>query len=391
MKKKILFVVDSLNCGGAEKSLVSLLNTFDYEKYDVFLQLMSVEGIFLANVPQEVKILPELDYVVFSKSNWSYKLKHLNYLLKKVKIFFGMRFERKKGRLHGSQAYWKSAKSAFKTVKENFDVAVAWGQGTPTHYVAEKVKAKKLFAVINADYESLGLNRDFDANFYKKYSKIFAVSNKLNVMTKSIFPEFADKIHTLYDINNAELIEQLASVENPFTDIMSTKIVTVGRLVSAKGYDLLIKAAKILKDKSIDYKWFIIGEGPERKLIENEIEKFELKNNVFLLGQKQNPYVYMANADVYVQTSKNEGFCLTLAEARILNTPVISTNFDAVYNQIEHMQNGIITEKNGESIASAIVELLNNDNLREKIIKKLSTQKKGNIEEIDKLYRFIEE
>ena len=391
MKKKILFVVDSLNCGGAEKSLVSLLNTFDYEKYDVFLQLMSVEGVFLTNVPQEVKFLPELDYVVFSKSSWSYKLKHLNYLLKKVKIFLGMRFERKKGRLHGSQAYWKSANSAFKTVKENFDVAVAWGQGTPTHYIAEKVKAKKLFAIINADYESLGLNRDFDANFYIKYSKIFVVSDKLNVMTKSVFPEFEDKIHTLYDINNAKLIEQLASVENPFNDIMSTKIVTVGRLVSAKGYDLLIKAAKILKDKSIDYKWFIIGEGPERKFIENEIEKFELKNNVFLLGQKQNPYVYMSNADVYVQTSKNEGFCLTLAEARILNIPVISTNFDAVYNQIEHMQNGIITEKNGESIASAIVELLNNDNLREKIIKNLLTQKKGNIEEIDKLYRFIEE
>ena len=98
----------------------------------------------------------------------------------------------------------------------------------------------------------------------------------------------------------------------------------------------------------------------------------------------------MKNADIYVQTSRFEGYCLTLGEARILNTPVISTDFDVVYNQLHNEENGLIVEKNPVAISNAIIRLWNNIELREYIISNLKKEKKGNPEEIKKLYQLIE-
>lgn len=393
-KKKILFVIDTLRCGGAEKSLISLLNAFDYERYDVKLQLHTLDKDFLRFLPHEVQVLSELSFISNCRIGLSriLKISNFKFLIKRIYLAVGIRIEKIIGNIHPSQAYWKYAQSAFKIFNETFDVAIAWGQGFPTHYVASKIIANKKFAVINADYSSLKLNRDFDLNYYKKFQKIMTVSDKLKELTIDVFPEFKDKFYTLYDFNNAALIQKLAkNNRDPFNNDDCIKIVTVGRLVKAKGYDILLDAAVKLKKQNLNYKWFVIGEGVERDFIERQIEQLNLIDRVFLLGEMENPYPYMKNADVYVQTSKNEGFCLTLAEARILNTPVVSTNFDAVHNHIHHKHNGLITEKNGQSVAEAVVEMLNNNKLREEIINNLSIEKKGNIEEIYKLYSYIEE
>lgn len=389
MKKKILFVINSLGLGGAEKSLSSLLSVFDYNKYDVSLLMFRMEGMFMKYLPKTVNILPEPDFI--HNNSLVEQIKHPSYLLTHICTSVGLRRNAKKRQLHDAQCYWKYAHGAFEILPVQYDVAIAWGQGNPTHYVAEKVQAIKKIAFINADYEAVGHNKSFDYPMYQRYDYMVAVSDKLTTMISDVFSDMKKKIRTIYDINNADLIQTMADISNPFeTEHSELILVTVGRLVKPKGYDLAIQAARILRDNAINFKWYFVGEGPERENIEHSIEEFSLKQNIMLVGAQDNPYIYMKNADVYVQTSKSEGYCLTLGEARILNKPIVSTNFDVVYNQIRHGENGLIAEMNGEAIAEAIQRIVMDNALCNHIVENLKKEKKGNNEEIEKLYKLIE-
>lgn len=390
MKKKILFVINSLGLGGAEKSLTSLLSAFDYDKYNVDLLMFRAEGMFLKLLPEQVHVLPELDFL--KNNSIIAQLGHPNYLVAHIRASIGLRRNNRNRTLHDAQCYWKYAGKAFNNLEKQYDVAIAWGQGNPTHYVAEKVQASKKIAFINADYELAGHNKNFDYLFYQKYNYIATVSEKLTDMTSAIFTDMKEKIRTIYDINNAELIQRMADSLNPFEDIGKRLVlVTAGRLEKQKGYDLAVEAAKILRDRDVDFKWFFVGEGTCRAKLETMIADYKLSQQIILTGAQENPYVYMKNADIYVQTSRFEGYCLTLGEARILNKPVISTNFDVVYNQLCDGENGLIVEMQPSAIANAIERMWNDDILRKHIVANLRKEKKGNVEEIEKLYQLMEE
>lgn len=391
MKKRVLFVINSLGLGGAEKSLTSLLNMMDYNRYEVDLLMFNPGGMFLKLLPENVRVLPQLGFL---KSNQSMKsqLVHPVYFTARIAATIGLRLNRRKKLLHPAQCYWKYAGWAFNALPGEYDAAIAWGQGNPTHYVAKKVQAKIKISFINADYESVGHNKEFDRAYYAEYTHIVTVSDKLEQMLRNTFPEYVNKMATIYDINNAEMIFRLSMEANPFDgESVHPVIVTAGRLVPQKGYDLAVKAAQIIKNRGIDVRWYIVGEGPCRSEIEQEIEQYHLSETVILVGAKDNPYVYMKNADLYVQTSRFEGYCLTLAEARMLNKPVISTNFDVVYNQLRNEENGLIVKMDPEEIADAVIRLWKDEHLRNRIIENLKQEKKGNPEEIEKLYRMIEE
>lgn len=388
MKKKILFVINSLGLGGAEKSLTSLLSTFDYSQYEVDLLMFRPNGMFLSLLPKEVNILPQPKFL--KMNSFKEQLKNPKYLITHIQTSIGLRKNAKHRTLHDAQCYWKYARKAFDNLKEKYDVAIAWGQGNPTHYVAEKVNANKKIAFINTNYEAAGHNKEYDYPYYLKYQYIVAVSDELTKLIIEVFPEMKEKIRTLYDINNAQLIHKMADFSNPFKDIDNKLILTTaGRLVKSKGYDMAVEAAKLLRDKGIDFQWFFIGEGSERKNLEDMISEYALTKNVILVGATDNPYIYMKNADIYVQTSRFEGYCLTLGEARILNTPVISTKFDVVYNQLVDGENGLIVDMKPKAIAEAIERLSKDSVLQEHIVDNLKKEKKGNIEEIEKLYNLL--
>lgn len=105
------------------------------------------------------------------------------------------------------------------------------------------------------------------------------------------------------------------------------KIVTVARLAAEKGQLIIPNAIKKLINSGIKVKWYCIGEGEERANIENRIKELNIEDNSILLGMKKNPYPFIKNCDVYIQTLIYEGFCITLAEARLLNKAIITTNF----------------------------------------------------------------
>ena len=91
-----------------------------------------------------------------------------------------------------------------------------------------------------------------------------------------------------------------------------------------------------------------------------------------MLGVKANPYPYIKNSDIYVQTSKYEGFGLAIAEARMLNIPVVTTRFDAVYNQMIDEKNGLVVDMNADAVCDGILRLINDTELRERIVQYLS-------------------
>lgn len=393
MKKSILFVINSMGCGGAEKSLLSLLSLLDYEKYDVTLQMFRRGGMFETLLPPEVHIREELDYSAFCRKSLAKQLLSfdLRRITARVRTSLFLRSNAKKGRpLHDAQAYWKYSGAAYAPLPEQYDAAIAWGQGTPTHFVAEKVKARKKFAWVNVNYEAAGHQAAFDDTYYKVYDNIVCVSEDLRSIFNKTFPQYSKKAITILDINNPKTIMDMAQQPITLPSKNGLTLVTVGRLVPQKGYDIAAKAAWLLKKRGIDFHWYVVG-GGDSAPIERDIAQYEIQDCFTLLGAKSNPYPYMKAADIYVQTSKFEGYCLTLAEARMLNIPCVTTNFDVVYAQMVNGENGLVVEMNAEAVADGITHLSADSDLYQHIRQYQEQEKKGNVEEIKKFYELMEQ
>lgn len=147
---------------------------------------------------------------------------------------------------------------------------------------------------------------------------------------------------------------------------------TLGRLSAEKGQDIIPEVAKLLKDDGIKFKWFLIGDGNLRTRIENDIEQYNLQNYIFLLGTKINPYPYLKESDIFVQTSVYEGECISLQEAKILCLPIVATNFTGTNEQLEAGNLGIVTERNVKRLYSQIKKLALDEQLIESYGRKLS-------------------
>ncbi|MGL5150602.1 MAG: glycosyltransferase [Clostridium sp.] len=396
MKTKILFVIDSLHCAGAEKSLLTLLSLIDYSEYSVDLQLIGYGGELESLLPKEVNLLSPFQYIEYSdlplKSFVLKSLKNLKFNYIYSRLGFSLKLRQKNyGNREKARLFWEFSKRSIQSPLKNYDIAVAYAQGVPTFYVADKVKAKKKFAWVNVSYELFGDEKKYQKSKYEKFNKIVTVSDSAEEIFRNVFPEFKSKITTIYDINNPETINKMAEIGESYKPQANLKLLTIGRLANQKGYDIALEAAKILKKSGLDFKWYVLGVGPLKDEIKKKIAEYDLKDRFILLGITSNPYGYIKNSDIYVQTSRFEGFGLAIAEARILNIPVVTTEFDAVYNQMVQGKNGIVTKMDGKSVANGILELVNNEELRKEIIRYLKSEKKGNLEEYEKFLKLIEE
>lgn len=392
MKTKLLFVIDSLNIGGAEKSLVTLLNLLDYSRYEVDLQLFAFNGALMQFLPQDVNVLPPLNYTRFlSLSIWE---QLLNPTMLIVRLLYSFKI-RKSGLLHADKAclYWQTIGRCIEMNTRQYDAAIGYAQGIPTFYTVDKVAAKKKLVWINAEYRLTGKTKAYQSQFYRKCDVIVPVSDSAcKVFSRDVYPEFKEKMKIMWDIIDAQMINRMSelppdkSISKGFPVIM-----TAGRLNKPqKGYDLALAAAKILRDRGIRFRWYAIGDGAYRDDMEKYIVENHLQEHFILLGFTANPYSYMRQCDVYVQTSRHEGFGLTIAEARILNRPVVCTNFEACTMQMVDGKNGIITSFEPEDIADAIEKLLEDKQLYNDIQAYLKQEKKGNVEEIENFYKLID-
>ena len=167
------------------------------------------------------------------------------------------------------------------------------------------------------------------------------------------------------------------------------RLLTVGRLASQKGYDIAVEACRILKERGVDCTWYVLGKGPLENDVRGLISKYSLEGSFVLLGTRPNPYPYFRMADIYVQTSRHEGFGLAIAEARILNIPVVTTEFDSVYQQMKNGENGLVVGMNAVSVADGIERLITDRGLYQHIKDFLKLEKHDDYQELDKFYALI--
>ena len=372
MKLKIAIFIESFQLGGAEKSLLSLLRNFDSERYEIDLIVLRKGGEFESQIPEWVNYL-----------GLSYKSKFVD----RLKFYF---LKKKSSHVHNAQLFWKSFKNVMPKQSKSYDVAIAWGQGFATYYTSSKITANKKYAWVNTDYEKAGYVSKIDQDIYAAFDSIVGVSEYVRNKMKFLFPQIDAKfIPNLIDKDEV-LDKAKEDMDFNFNNEV-LNIVSVGRLVKPKAFDLSIKSAALLKKQGLKFNWYIVGEGHERKYLENLIHKYQLENHINLLGFKNNPYPYINACDIYVQTSLFEGLGRTLIEASYINKPIVTTNFPTASSIVEHNKTGIITEMNEESIAQGIMKLVNNPKLMDSIIHNLegvSTKNKSFV--LKEIYNLIE-
>lgn len=368
--KKVLFIIDSLAVGGAEKSLVSLLGLLNSNDYDISLWIRVRGGAFENLIPRGVKILSQPKYA--AKEILSFKFANMYYSLKlRVHRLLGIKE-------HLAETYWKCVGKTIKVPEGRWNTVVAYQQGLPTYMLAEKFHDCRKVAWVNCNLFAAGYNKDYNSKFYRNVDAIAVVSKELQrIFSDEYEKNVEDKTVVIYDIINPDVVKALgleSVVEEELFDCALPVLVTTGRLAPQKNHILAVEAAKIMKDRGMKFRWLFVGEGSERKRIESKIKEYGLKDEVVLLGQRMNPYAYMSKCTVYVQCSSFEGFGMTIAEAKILGKPVISTNFDVVNDQIEDGLNGLIVEMTPKALADGIERMLSDESLRNDIASNVSKE-----------------
>lgn len=390
-KKKVLIAMTSLYNGGAEKSLVNLLNELPQDQYDIDLLLFKREGLYLKQVPSYVNILDtprdiQLLYSSFHKAKKMFFPKFFGTLFSR--LLYGNSYKAKGVR-------WKYFYSKhIQQIDKKYDVAIAYISGEILWFVDEKVNAEKKITWVHIDYKASGHSKEYDYPHFRNMDAIVTISEKCADILKEVFPEFTDKIYNIPNITSSVVLRRRAEEFYPQEYQRSEKrykLLSVGRLAGQKGFDMAVSAAALLKKAGVSFDWFIIGNGPLEKQLERQIKKEGVEDCFKLIGVRENPYPYMKNCDLMVQSSRYEGKSVVLDEAKILARPIVATNYPTVKDQIIDGKEGIITEMSPQGIAAGIEKLLRDRELSAHIQKSLSEHEYGNQQDVEKYIHLIEE
>ncbi|WP_064091686.1 glycosyltransferase [Rossellomorea aquimaris] len=393
--KKVLIASFDLEVGGVERSLISMLENFDYVRHDVDLMLYSHTGDFMNLLPNKPNLLPEVaEYKTFRMP--------ISKLLKEGKLPFGLTrllAKYKANFQHSSengykqmQYMWKYSVPLLPKMKKQYDVAISYLW--PHYFVAKKVEAKTKIAWIHTDFSTVDTDVKVDVEMWNEFNYIIAVSEQCKKTFLLKYPSLSDKVLVIENITAPDVVKTLsvAEIDNPMDKDNRFKVISVARLSHAKGIDMAVKAMKILKDKGFNnIVWYIVGYGGEESNLRILIKENNLEDSFILLGKKVNPYPYMKSADLYVQPSRYEGKAVTVGEAQILNKPVLITNYPTATSQVENGINGVICKLSSSGLADGIENLYKNHQLREALEKNCKLINYNNTFELNKLYELVYE
>ena len=343
-KRKVVFLAESLKVGGAEKALVSILKLLDYSKFDVTLKLISKSGEFVKDLDRIDRL--KVDCIVCESSNPIVRC--INAF--RIKAIY----------------QWLPSSLIGNYLCKNYDVAVAFCEGFLTKWVgASSVKCRKIAWVhtdmVDNDWPlNTGVFRSQDEEIqaYQNFDDIVAVSK---IAASGMIQKFGcKKPLVIYNLLDDEVLSKSVEFVNPVKK-GSLNIVSVGRLEYVKGYDMLIDAMNILiKERMLDIHLCLVGDGTYRQKLEEMISALELQDNITLTGLKSNPYPYIAAADLFVCTSRQEGFNIAILEAMRLGKPVIATKAAGPYEILDGGRYGIITDISVDGIVNSIESCYHN-------------------------------
>ena len=395
--RKILISSFDMEVGGVERSLISMLNNFDYENNEVDLMLYSHTGDFMSFLTDKVNLLSEnRKYSTFRKSIGQI-IKEGDYFLGATRILSKV-VAKIKGKLntideigyYQMQLMWKYAMPFLPKLNKDYDVAISYLW--PHYFVAEKVNAKKKIAWIHTDYSTIETDVDMDLKMWNKFDYIMAVSEDCKNAFLKKYPRLKDKVKVMENITSPDFIRTMAkeSIEEDIKSDNSFKLVSVARLSHAKGIDNAVRALRVLHNRGLtNIKWYVVGYGGDEAMIRNLIKENSLEDSFILLGKKINPYPYMKMADLYVQPSRYEGKAVTVGEAQILGKPVIITNYTTARSQVRENIDGYICELPVEGIADGIEKLYRDKELKEKLANNSRNIDYSNKYELKKLYEIF--
>lgn len=396
-KKKILFIMPSMFIGGAERSLLGLLDSFDYSKYEVSLFLYRHEGELLNQIPDQVNLLPEI------KQYRTFDVPIKGLLLSPLFVFGCARIIGKIAKkLHllvsdEPEGVWMRMQYTSKyllpllpPIPGEYDLGVMF-LGI-ADVLLKRVIAKKKITWNHTDYSELFPNKKYDLSIYRDIDLIASVSEQCTKKILSVYPNLINKTITIENILSKRIVEK-QSQESIF-DMNRTSnevlLLSIGRYSDAKNFDNIPEICKYILIEGINVRWFIIGFGGDEELIRQRIAQLSMKKHVVLLGKKENPYPYIKACDIYVQPSRYEGKCVTVREAQMLKKPVVITKYSTSSSQLEDGFDGVIVPLSNAECAKGIVTLIKNKILQYQLIKNTSQSDYSNKEEITKIYQLIE-
>lgn len=370
--KKVLFVINTLGCAGAEKAMLELLKRFSPEEYEVSLYVLLGQGEVIRQVPEYVKILNQeySDTSVLSKEGKKeLNRRVLKRLFQRASIFQNLPYVvsnllvmLKNGKVYPDKLLWRVMADSAEESKEHYDLAIAYLEGGSTYYVHDHVNADKKMTFLHVDYNQAGYTRKLDEACYLDFDKVFTVSDEVRTSFEQVYPECKEKISVFYNLIDQKTIREKATWAGGFTDEYDGKrILTVGRLTSQKAYEVAIDAMKLLKDKGVKARWYVLGEGELRDKLQKQIERLGLSKDFILEGAVENPYPYYAQCDLYVHATRFEGKSIAIQEAQTLGCAILVSDCSGNREQVDAGIDGQMCSLTAEGISGQIEKMLQDE------------------------------
>lgn len=343
--KKILFIMNNLGGGGAERVLIDILDSFDYSKYEVDLFLVNCEGVYLNEVNKNVNI-----YKMYGDKH--FKNKHLENLYLNLKYRLLKHFPKVMYKLF---------------IKKRYDVEIAFLEGFPCTYLLANSNNKdsKKIAWVHTDLsKSDAISKEDAFRIYSEIDEFICVSKDSEIVFKSLYPYAEDKVRVIYNLINKEAIIRKSNMAVEASNGLPT-IVSVGRLVKLKRFDIVIRAHKLLLDEGIENRLIIVGVGEEENELKALIKELKVKESVEMTGFQSNPYPYIKASDIFCMASDFEGFSLVVAEALILGKPIVATSCVGPIELLNNGEYGILTKCGDiEGLKKELKELILSEQIR---------------------------
>lgn len=336
-KKKILFVQETLEGGGAEKVLVDILNNFDYEQFSVDLLLIRKSGIYLKNINCNVNLF---------------------YLYKKSKVNF---INKVKDNIYKNFLIKNFSNLLFKSrVNKKYDCVIAFLEGPSSQFVSKLKNNSKKILWVHSDLRRLRrLKLSEEKVVYSNSDKIICVSNEVKKGLNELYPDTTNKSQVIYNLIDTENIIRKSNEKIEF-EFRGINIIAVGRLIESKRFDLIIRAHKEVIDRGIDHNLIILGEGPLEENLIQLTKKLNVEESVKFLGFINNPYPYIKSSDVYIMASDYEGLPLVICEALTLKKIIISTKCTGPSELLCDGAGILVKCGEYEEIAEKIINVLTN-------------------------------
>ncbi len=351
MRKKVLFLIESLSGGGAEKVLMTILKNLDRTRFDITLCSILNTGVYLEEIPS---------YVYFKYILPNHKSMH-GFRLFVYKIKYKIIYN-----LLSPRLFYKLF------VPKGNDLEVAFLEGNVTRFLSGSTnRYSQKVAWVHTDLASfhwtakLYDNLRKETDVYNLFDRVVCVSEHAKRSFLKEFPEVRTPLSVLYNPVDREEIIRLAkqNAEIPEKKTDKVRMISLGRLTYQKAYDRLLRVFMRLKKRGFDMELWILGEGEEKDRLKKYIEDNDLSSDVTLWGFQTNPYKFMSKCDFFVCSSFVEGYSTAATEAIILGLPVITTDCSGMRELLADGAAGIITGNSDEGLYDGLSRVLSDSQL----------------------------